>query len=54
MAERDRQPRRGRDMREPREFKVPEFVERVVGINRVAKDITTTLAQYLQQSGDEG
>jgi len=37
MAERDRQPRRGRDMREPREFKVPEFVERVVGINRVAK-----------------
>lgn len=37
MAERDRQPRRGRDAREPREFKVPEFEERVVHINRVAK-----------------
>ena len=35
MAE--RQPRRGRDTREPREFKTPEFEERVIHINRVAK-----------------
>jgi small subunit ribosomal protein S5 len=37
MADRDRQPRHGRDAREPREFKVPEFEERVININRVAK-----------------
>ncbi|MBM3308262.1 MAG: 30S ribosomal protein S5 [Candidatus Eisenbacteria bacterium] len=35
MAE--RQPRRGRDAREPREFRTPEFEERVININRVAK-----------------
>jgi len=37
MADRERQPRHGRDAREPREFKVPEFEERVININRVAK-----------------